>query len=306
MQRLRAQYDVTLCDEPPGRDGLVQALRDYDAVCSTITDALTAEVLATTPRRARIIANFGAGVEHIDLDAAAKAGLVVTNTADAVTQPTAELALMLMLMAARRAGEGERMLRAGRWGGWSPGGQMLGAGVHGKTLGLIGFGRIGRAFAAMARSALGMRIAYYSRRRVPQEVEASLEAQHYPTLKGLLGAADVVSLHCPGGEGTRHIIRAETLAFMKPSAILVNTARGSVVDEAALAHALAQGQIAAAGLDVFEREPLTESPLMELENVVLLPHLGTATVDARTAMGMQVADNLDAWFATGKPPNRVA
>jgi lactate dehydrogenase-like 2-hydroxyacid dehydrogenase len=307
LERLRASYDVTVSpdDRPLDRAALLMALRTYDALAPTITDKLDAELLLSPGLKTRIIANFGAGYEHIDLEAARRANLVVTNTPDALTETTAELTLLLILMTSRRAGEGERLVRSGKWSGWAPT-QLLGTDVKGKTLGLVGFGRIAKEVARRARAALGMRIAYYSRSRAAAEEESALGAEQYATLESLLAASDVVSLHCPGGAATRHLINAQTLAHMKPTAILINTARGSVVDEDALTTALAQGQIAAAGLDVYEREPDVSPALRELENVVLLPHLGSATLQARTAMGMQMADNLDSFFAGRNPPNRVA
>lgn len=307
LERLRATYDATVNpdDRSLGREGLLAALRSYDALSPTITDKFDAELLHCPGLKSKIIANFGAGVEHIDLDAAKQANLVVTNTPDALTDATAELTILLILMASRRAGEGERALRAGRWTGWAPT-QLLGTDVKNKTLGLVGFGRIAKEAARRARAALGMRIAYHSRSRASAEEEAALGAEYHASLESLLGAADVVSLHCPGGAATRHLINAQTIARMKSTAILINTARGSVVDEEALATALAQRQIAAAGLDVYEREPAVPASLLELDNAVLLPHLGSATLEARTAMGMQMADNLDSFFAGKAPPNRVA
>ena len=307
LARLRATYDVTVNpdDRSLGREGLLSALRSYDALSPTITDKLDADLLQTPGLKARIIANFGAGFEHIDLAAAKRANIVVTNTPDALTDATAELTILLILMVSRRAGEGERAVRAGRWTGWTPT-QLLGTDVKGKTLGLVGFGRIAKEAARRARAAMGMRIAYHSRSRAAADEEAALGAEHHSSLDSLLAASDVVSLHCPGGEATRHLINAQTLARMKSTAILINTARGSVVDEEALATALAQRQIAAAGLDVYEREPAVPASLQELENIVLLPHLGSATLEARTAMGMQMADNLDSFFDGKPPPNRVA
>lgn len=307
LERLRASYEVTVNpdDRPLGREALLMALRSFDALSPTITDKLDAALLLNSGLRTRVIANFGAGYEHIDLEAAKKANLVVTNTPDALTDATAELTILLILMASRRAGEGERLLREGKWTGWAPT-QLLGMDVKGKTLGLIGFGRIAKEAARRARAALGMRIAYHSRSRASAEEEGALGAEYHSTLESLLAASDVVSLHCPGGAATRHLINANTLSRMKSTAILINTARGSVVDEDALATALAQRQIAAAGLDVYEREPAVSPALQELENVVLLPHLGSATLEARTAMGMQMADNLDSFFAGRAPPNRVA
>jgi lactate dehydrogenase-like 2-hydroxyacid dehydrogenase len=291
-------------DEPLDRDALEAAMREHDALVSTITDRIDAALIATKGLRVQIIANFGTGTDHIDIDAAKTAGILVTNTPDALTEATAELAIMLMLMAARRAGEGERVLRAGAWKGWGPT-HMIGQGLTGRTLGLVGFGRIARSTAAKARG-LGMSIRYFSRNRAPIEIENCLEATSAETLEALATEADILSIHVPGGASTHHLVDGQLLARMKPNAILVNTARGSVVDEAALADVLAQGSIAAAGLDVYEREPDVEPKLLALPNVVLLPHLGSATIEARTAMGMQATDNLEDYFAGRKPRNRVA
>ena len=277
---------------------------EHDGLVSTITDRIDATLIGMKNRRVRIIANFGAGTDHIDVAAAKEARLVVTNTPDALTEATAELAIMLMLMAARRAGEGERVLRSGEWRGWGPT-HMIGQGLSGRTLGLIGFGRIAQSTAAKA-GGLGMAIRYFSRSRASAEVEDRLQASPAESLKALAAEADIVSVHVPGGPATRHLVDGQFLALMKPTAILVNTARGSVVDEAALAQVLAQGSIAAAGLDVYEREPEVEPMLLSLPNMVLLPHLGSATIEARTAMGMQALDNLEDYFAGREPRNRVA
>lgn len=277
---------------------------EHDGLVSTITDRIDATLIGMKNRRVRIVANFGAGTDHIDVAAAKEARLVVTNTPDALTEATAELAIMLMLMAARRAGEGERVLRSGAWKGWGPT-HMIGQGLSGRTLGLIGFGRIAQSTAAKA-GGLGMAIRYFSRSRASAEVEDRLQASPAESLKALAAEADIISVHVPGGPATRHLVDGQFLALMKPTAILVNTARGSVVDEAALAQVLAQGSIAAAGLDVYEREPEVEPMLLSLPNVVLLPHLGSATIEARTAMGMQAVDNLEDYFAGREPRNRVA
>jgi len=295
---------LTPNDEPPGRTGLEAAMREHDALVSTITDRIDAELIAISGRRVRIIANFGAGTDHIDVDAARKAGIVVTNTPDALTEATAELTILLMLMAGRRAGEGERILRAGAWKGWGPT-HMMGQGLSGRALGLVGFGRIARSTAAKARG-LGMTVRYFSRSRAPAEVEDQLQATPAESLEDLAAVADIVSLHVPGGPATYHLVDRQLLSMMKPTAILVNTARGSVVDEAALAEALAEGSIAAAGLDVYEREHELATALLSLPNAVLLPHLGSATIEARTAMGMQAVDNLEDHFAGREPRNRVA
>jgi len=300
--RLAEQYDATFnCSDMALDDAaLAAAMRSHDVLVPTITDRIDAALIATPARRVRMIANFGAGVEHIDRAAARATGLVVTNTPGALTEATAELALTLMLMAARRAGEGERELRAGRWSGWRPT-HLLGRGLDRATLGLVGFGRIAQATARRAR-ALGMEIAYFSR----SAADPALGARRVDTLADLAATADVLSIHVPGGEATRHLVDAALLATMPAHAILINTARGPIVDEAALAQALASGGIGGAGLDVYEREPAIHPGLLASERAVLLPHLGSATIAARTAMGMQAADNLDAFLAGAAPPDRVA
>jgi lactate dehydrogenase-like 2-hydroxyacid dehydrogenase len=305
--RVAATYELSIHphDRPMTADEWAQAAPLYDAICPNPADKVDVAALASPGSKVRVLANYGAGVEHIDLAAAKAAGIVVTNTPGAVTEPTADLAMMLMLMAARRASEGERELRAGRWSGWRPR-HMVGQSLSGKRLGLVGFGRIAQATAHRARAGFGMTIAYHSRNRAAPELEARFEATYYPSVEALAAEADVLSLHTPGGPATRHLINAERLALMKPTAILINTARGSVVDEPALARALAERQIAAAGLDVFEGEPAVNPGLLALDNAVLLPHLGSATIEARTRMGMQAADNLDAFFAGAPPPDRVA
>jgi lactate dehydrogenase-like 2-hydroxyacid dehydrogenase len=296
-QRLAARYDVALneTDTPLTLDQLRAAMGEYDALCPTVSDKVPAEVLSAPAARVRIIANYGAGFEHIDLGAAKAAGLVVTNTPDVLTDATAELAVLLMLMASRRAGEGERELRAGQWTGWRPT-HLLGQSLAGKTLGLVGYGRIARATAQRARAALGMELAYYSRRRATDEDGAT----YHDTLESLATTSDVLSLHTPGGPETHHLVNAALLARMKPTAILINTARGSVVNESDLAQALTDGVIAGAGLDVYQGEPKVDPVLLDAPNLVLLPHLGSATLETRTAMGMRVADNLDRFF-DGEP-----
>ncbi|MBB6253119.1 2-hydroxyacid dehydrogenase [Nitrospirillum iridis] len=303
---LRQRYDVTVdpADRPLSAAELTEAMGRYDAICPTVTDRVGAAILAVPDARVRILGNFGAGFEHIDLEAAKAAGIVVTNTPDVLTDATADLAILLMLMASRRAGEGERELRAGQWTGWRPT-HLLGQGLAGKRLGLVGFGRIAQATAARAR-AFGLSIAYHSRRRADVGVEAALDATHVDSLEELAATSDVLSLHCPGGPATRHLVNATLLARMKPTAILVNTARGTVVNEGDLIAALSSGAIAAAGLDVFEGEPAVNPGLIALPNAVLLPHLGSATLETRTAMGMRVAANLDRFFAGEVPHDRVA
>jgi lactate dehydrogenase-like 2-hydroxyacid dehydrogenase len=300
-RHLASRFDVTLNerDLPLGADALAQAMREYDALCPTVTDSINAAILGTEGRRVKLIGNFGVGYNHIDVATAGKLGIRVSNTPDVLTDTTADLAILLMLMATRRAGEGERELRSGKWTGWRPN-HMMGLGLQGKTFGLIGYGRIAQATARRAHLGFGMRIVYNSRHRVEQSIEAQCSARFIDTVDELVATSDVISLHCPGGAETHHLISAGRLRLMKPSAVLVNTARGTVVDEAALAQALASRQIAAAGLDVYEHEPVVNPGLLALENVVLLPHLGSATLETRTAMGLRVAENLEAFF-DGKP-----
>ncbi len=304
---LSARYDVTLNerDAPPAPEELRAAMRTYDAVCPTVTDKLTADILEDGAGGVKIVGNYGVGVSHIDLEACKRHGIVVTNTPDVLTEPTADIAVMLMLMIARGAGAGEREVRSGLWPGWGPM-RNLGSEVTGRTLGLIGFGRIGQATARKAQRGFGMRIIYSSRRPAAAQIEAQTGASHCASLEQLLSESDFVSLHCPGGTQNRHLIDARRLAQMKPGAFLINTARGEVVDERALAQALRDRTIAGAALDVYEHEPRIAAELLSLENLVLLPHLGSATLETRTAMGMRVARNLDSFFSGATPADRVA
>lgn len=301
---LRAQYKVTVndTDTPLSKAQFIDAMYRFDAICPTVSDRIDADILLQPRARVKIIGNYGAGFEHIDLEAARTAGIVVTNTPDVLTQSTAELALLLILMTSRRAGEGERELRSLTWTGWRPT-HMLGTSLAGKRLGLIGYGRIARATAKLAQTALGMDIAYHSRRRAEDDC---LGATYLASLEELLATSDIVSLHCPGGLETHHLINAERLSVMKSTAILINTARGSVIDENDLAYALARKTIAAAGLDVYEREPKVAEGLIGLDNVVLLPHLGSATLETRTAMGNAVMANLSRFFSGQHLLNQVA
>lgn len=305
---LSQRYDVTLNehDTPMDPSALQVALATHDAICPTVTDKLNAEVLgAAAGGKLRVLGNYGVGVSHIDLQACRRLGIVVTNTPDVLTDATAEIAIALMLMVARRAGEGERQVREHRWEGWAPT-RMIGAAVTGKTLGLVGFGRIGQATARKAHHGFDMRVLYFARKRAPADIEAATGGQYCAVLEDLLEACDFVSLHCPGGPETRHLLNAVRLGRLKRSAFLINTARGEVVDEAALAAALRTGALAGAGLDVYEHEPRVPEAFLGLENVVLLPHLGSATLETRVAMGMRVAENLDRFFAGLEPDDRVA
>ena len=291
-------------DRPLGAEGLVEAMRSADAVLTTVTDKVTAEVLSAEPRRARIVANFGVGFNNIDVEAAKARGVAVSNTPDVLTDATADLAITLLLMVARRTGEGERHLRGGHWTGWRPT-HMMATHVTGKTLGLVGMGRIARAVAKRAHHGFGMKVIYHDP-FPPPAVAVALGAEPRAELDEVLREADFVSLHCPATPETRHLMNRERLALMRPDAFLVNTARGDVVDEGALVEALQQKKIAGAGLDVFEREPEVTRALLSMENVVLLPHLGSATTETRVAMGMRALENLRLFFG-GKPlRDRVA
>ncbi|MEC3909340.1 D-glycerate dehydrogenase [Sphingobium sp. CR2-8] len=300
------RYDATFNadDTPLTEAALAAAMRDYDAICSTITDKLHAAILGVEGRRAKIIANYGAGVDHIDLAAARGADIIVTNTPGVLTDATADIAITLMLMTARRAGEGERELRAGQWTGWRPT-HLLGTSLRGKTLGLVGFGRIAQAMAERARFGFGMDIVYFSRRPGPPDDEQRLGARYVPSLPQMVAQCDVVSLHIPGGTDTRNMIDAPILSHMASHAILINTARGDVVDEAALVDALERGRIGGAGLDVFAGEPHVSQRLRDAPNTVLLPHLGSATRETREAMGLRALANLDDWHEGRTPRDRL-
>lgn len=304
---LALRYKVTRNegDVPLGPERLKAALGEFDAILPTVTDRLGAGLFDRPGIRTRILANYGVGFAHVDTAAAAAKGISVTNTPDVLSDCTADLAMTLLLMVARRAGEGERELRAGNWTGWRPT-HMIGTKVTGGTLGIIGFGRIGQAMARRARDGFGMRVLVQNRSPVAAEVLAAHGAEQVATVEALLPECDFVSLHCPGGAANRNLIDAARLALMKPGAILVNTARGEVVDEAALAAALHAGRIGGAGLDVYAEEPRVPEDLLAAPNTVLLPHLGSATRATREAMGMRVLANLDDFFAGRDPRDRVA
>lgn len=283
---------ATLNQLAAGADGLL--------IC--LTDRLDAAAIATLPQSIRIIATFSVGHDHIDLAAATSRGLVVTNTPDVLTEATADIALLLMLGAARRATEAQAMLREGRWGAWTPTG-LLGTHLGGKRLGLVGLGRIGRAFARRAR-ACGMEVHYHGPRRQPAALEEG--AVFHARLEDLLGISDVLSLHAPSTPDTRNLIDAAALAHLPQGAILVNTARGDLVDDEAVISALAEGRLRAAGLDVFRGEPNLHPGYAGLPNAFLLPHLGSATEETRAAMGHRCLDNLEAFFAGREPADRIA
>ena len=297
----QTRFDVSYRDQTTALSptDLRAALRDYDAILPTLGDLFRADVFADVPHpRSRILANFGVGTNHIDVPAARAAGLAVTNTPGAVTDATADIALTLILMTARRAGEGERLLRAGNWQGWHPT-QMLGTHVTGKQVGIIGMGRIGQAVARRCHYGFGMAVIFHNR----SPLTPDFPARQVPLTEAL--QADFVVLAVPASPATRHLINAETLAQMRPAAILINIARGDVVDEAALIAALQNRQIAGAGLDVYEFEPKIPAALTALDNVTLLPHLGTAALEVREAMGMMALANLTACLDGHPLPNPV-
>lgn len=305
--KLKELYDVTLneTDVPMTADQLKQALQTADALLPTVTDPITADILRVPNKRTRIIGNFGVGYNNIDIAAAQEQGLIVTNTPGVLTDCTADIAMLLLLMSARRASEGDRLVRSGQWTGWGPT-HLLGRKVTGKTLGLIGFGRIAQAMARKAHHGFGMKILFYTPRSAPaQEIIDDVQAVRCATIEELLGEADFVSLHCPGSAENRHLINEQRLKLMRPYAHLINTARGDVVDNVALCKALKEGWIAGAGLDVYEGEPNVYPGLLELDNVALLPHLGSATEETRTAMGNRVLQNIAAFFAGQEPLDRV-
>jgi lactate dehydrogenase-like 2-hydroxyacid dehydrogenase len=291
-------------DQPMQEEAIRQALAEADAFCPTVTDRVHAALLSGPEVRVRIIGSYGVGFEHIDLDAARARGITVTNTPEVLTDCTADIAMALLLAAARRIGEGERQVRTGAWTGWRPT-HMMGTRVTGKVLGLVGFGRIGQAVARRARFGFGMAVLYCDPHPVPEGVAEEVGATKCDSLGELLARADFVSLHCPSTPETRHLMNAEQIGRMQSHAFLINTSRGDVVDHMALAAALRAGEIAGAGLDVYEGEPNVPDALIALENVVLLPHLGSASLDTRTAMGMRVAKNLEAFFAGETPPDKL-
>ncbi|WP_170395444.1 2-hydroxyacid dehydrogenase [Ruegeria arenilitoris] len=301
--RARCAFDVEIRSNtlPMTSEEMLRALRDFDVVVPTLGDQFSAQIFADAPNpRCKLLANFGVGYNHIDVDAARTVGVAVTNTPGAVTDATADIAMTLLLSTARCAGEGERLVRAGKWQGWHPT-QMLGHHVTGKRVGIVGMGRIGQAIARRCHFGFAMQVAYQSRSL--KEVE--FPAEYIPDLSSLAASVDFLVIAVPGGAETRHLINAQVLEAMNPSGILINIARGEVIDETALIAALQSGQIAGAGLDVYEFEPAVPQALRDMDNVTLLPHLGTATEEVRSDMGHMALDNVAA-FVEGRPlPNPV-
>ena len=286
-------------------DELAAAMRDAEIVLCTLTDDLSRNTFDLAGNaRVRLLANFGVGFNHIDLAAARQAGIAVTNTPGVLTEDTADLTMLLILAVARRVSEGERELRAGKWTGWRPT-HLLGTRVSGKTLGIVGFGRIGQAVAQRAHHGFGMRVRYHSRRRADQVTERTTGTTNAESLEALLHESDFVSLHCPATPETRHLMNAGTLGAMQRHAFLVNTARGDIVDETALITALDNGVIAGAALDVYEGEPRVNRQLISRDDVVLLPHIGSATEESRVAMGRRAIANIDAYIEGRILPDRI-
>ena len=294
---------LNLEDRPLDRDGLAEAMRDADVLVPTVTDRIDAAVLAHAGPNLRLIANFGAGVDHIDVASAHQRGITVTNTPDVLSEDTADMTMALLLAVPRRLVEGSRLLHSGEWAGWSPT-HMLGHRIWGKRLGIIGMGRIGRAVARRARG-FGMAVHYHNRRRLPEDIESDLEATYWDSLDQMLARMDVISIHCPHTPATYHLLSARRLKLMQPHAYIVNTARGEVIDETALVRMLRGGELAGAGLDVFERAPAVNPKLLDLPNVVAIPHMGSATIEGRIDMGDKVLVNIKAFADGHRPPDRV-
>ncbi len=290
-------------DTPMSRNELIDAMIDCDVLVPTVTDNIDADLIAAAPGRLKLIANYGAGVNHIDLAAAKAKGIMVTNTPGVFTDDTADLTMALILNVPRRLGEGHRIMRNGGWQGWSPTG-MLGHRIGGKTLGIIGLGRIGEAVALRAK-AFGLNIIYNKRQRLPASVEEELGVTFEPDLDRLVARADIISLHCPLTAETDKIINAERIEHMKRDAYIINSSRGELIDEDALITALESGRIAGAGLDVYTHEPAVDARWFAIPNVVLLPHLGSATFEGREASGARVITNIRVWADGHRPPDQV-
>jgi glyoxylate reductase len=303
--RMRELFDVSLNteDRPLSRDELIAVMRGADVLVPTVTDRIDAAMLAEAGDRLKLIANFGAGTEHLDLGAARAKGIVVTNTPGVFTDDTADLTLMLILSVPRRLGEGSRLVRDGQWSGWAPS-AMLGHRIGGRRLGIVGMGRIGQAVAHRAK-AFGMEVTYHNRHRLPESLENMLGVTFEPDLDALIAGADVLTLHCPAGASTHHLLNPERLAAMKPGAFVINTARGDLIDEEALIAALESGHLGGAGLDVYAREPAVDPRLIALPNVITLPHLGSATREGREHAGQQVIANIRYWADGHRPPDQV-
>jgi len=303
--RMMELFDTRLNpdDVPLTQPQLVDAMAGADVLVPTVTDRIDRAMIEQAGPKLRLIASFGTGVDHIDLRAARERGIVVTNTPGVLTDDTADMTMALLLAIARRVAEGERLVRSGQWTGWGPT-TMLGHRITGKRLGILGMGRIGSALARRAR-AFGMSIHYHNRRRVHPDVEQELEATYWASLDQMLARMDVVSINCPHTPATYHLLSERRLKLLRPHCYIVNTSRGEVIDEVALTRMLSKGEIAGAGLDVFEHEPAVNPKLLRLDNVVLLPHMGSATIEGRIDMGEKVVINIKTFIDGHTPPDRV-
>ena len=304
-ERMSELFDARLntSDVPLTRDQLVAAMQDCDVLVPTVTDRIDAEMIAGAGKDLGLIANFGAGTEHLDLHAAADRHILVTNTPGVFTDDTADLAMAGIIGVPRRIREGVELIRSGKWTGWTPT-ALLGTKLAGKVLGIVGMGRIGQAVAHRAR-AFGLEIAYHNRKRLPEAVERMFQARWVYSLDGLMGEADILSLHCPAGPNTHHMIDARRIALMKDGASLINTARGDLVEQEALVAALESGKLAGAGLDVYPDEPNVDTRLIRHPNVMTLPHIGSATREGREDSGLKVIANIRMWADGHRPPDQV-
>ncbi len=282
---------------------LVEAVKTADVLVPTVTDRIDSGVLSQAGPNLKLIASFGTGVDHIDLKTARQRGITVTNTPGVLTEDTADMTMALLLAVPRRLTEGERLIRSGEWTGWAPTG-MLGHRIFGKRLGIVGMGRIGQAVARRARG-FGLSVHYHNRRRVHPTIEGELEATYWESLDQMLSRMDIISINCPHTPATYHLLSARRLKLLQDHAYIVNTSRGEVIDENALTRLLSSGDIAGAGLDVFEHEPAVNPKLLKLDNVVLLPHMGSATIEGRIAMGEKVIINIKTFADGHSPPDRV-
>ena len=301
MELFNVQLNLT--DKSMNSDQLIDSIRNADVLVPTVTDHLDSDIISQAGANLKLIANYGTGVDHIDLEAARKKGVTVTNTPDALTEDTADMTLALMLAVPRRLTEGERRLRAGEWNGWAPT-SMLGHRIYGKRLGIIGMGRIGLAVAKRAKG-FGLSIHYHNRRRLHDEIEQTYEATYWESLDQMLARVDIISVNCPHTPATYHLLSARRLRLLQSHAVIINTARGEIIDENELTRMLVNHEIAGAGLDVFEHEPAVNPKMLKLENVVLLPHMGSATYEGRIDMGEKVLINIKTFIDGHIPPDTV-
>lgn len=304
-KRMAELFDVRFNtdDHEMSREELIDAVKSCDVLVPTVTDMIDADLINAASDRLKLIASFGAGVDHIDLAAARKRKIIVTNTPGVFTDDTADMTMALILSVPRRLAEGEKLMRSGTWRGWRPSG-MLGHRIGGKKLGIIGMGRIGQAVAQRA-AAFGLSICYHNRRKLPESIETTLNACYYDDVDALIADSDIITIHCPHNADTHNLITAQRIAMMKPSAYIINTARGEIIDEEAMITALEQEKIAGAGLDVYSHEPAVNHRLLKLNNVVLIPHMGSSTFEGRAASGEKIITNIRFWADGHRPPDQV-